>query len=885
MIIKDNPKGFNPATLAVIDFLNGDRRSGKCLCPCHDDGRNPSLLVKNGDKVEVILHCHGRNSKEHNLEIIDYLRQNGVWPSSDHLSGEKSSEWAEQNRSPEERRRYAVRIWNDLRRSSPRFVGLLEYYLTPRGIKQVPKTARIAMPIAFLRDEELGAYNFAMVLPVRNKKGRLQGIHVIWLNADLTAKREDEPQRQSYGSIKGNFVELVKWDWDKIKRLDKLLIGEGAETTLAAMQLTQLPGISTGGKVHQVEPPEAKEYIILVDCDEDGASRKAARALAKRLMAPDVTIRIATPTKPDGGKKGFDWNDALLAKNADEAALRQAIIEAPLFETDEEDEEEEEEDKKAHDKQALVLFKMVPPTTPDGGLFRTSDHIGFADIIVAGHRETMRIRSTSFRRWLVHQFYFKTGGTPTGEAVRAAIEMIEAQAQFGEGIPVRAVHVRVGGHAGKIYIDLCDSEWRAVEIAIDGWRIVTNPPVRFRRASGMLPLPEPTRGGSVEKLRSFVNVASDDDFVLLVSWMLAALRDCGPYPILKVWGEPGTAKSSSFEMIRSLIDPHKVPKRRLPRDERDLFIAASNGYVLSYDNISQLSEWLSNSFCNLATGGGFGTRSLYTDQDETLLDAIRPIMLNGITNFITQHDFAERTIVLELPLIPRSKRRLEKELKPAFDAERPAIFGALLQTVAHGLKTLPEATSDKGWSRMADFEQWGMACEGALWEPGTFKAAYAANRKQAVSTTIDDDPVASAIRALVTGKEWEWEGTVKGLLLRLTELVGEKQAQSKSWPSEARALSTHLQNARAALRRIGIHFKKGKRTRFGYVLTITYKPGERKRKEAAGDVHNVHNIHSSFDFNDKDDERRRDSGHASKGDVHTVSHGRSRDNTLKAKRK
>src|SRR5262249_43833709 len=150
-------------------------------------------------------------------------------------------------------------------------------------------------------------------------------------------------------------------------------------------------------------------------------------------------------------------------------------------------------------------------------------------------------RSTSFRRWLVHQFFLKTGESPTGEAVRAAVEMIEARAQFGEDIPVRQVNVRVGGHAGKIYIDLCDDEWRAVEIGVDGWRIVTDPPVRFRRAPGMLPLPEPTRGGSVDKLRSFVNVKSDDDFVLLVSFILAALRDRGPYPILKAWGEPGAA--------------------------------------------------------------------------------------------------------------------------------------------------------------------------------------------------------------------------------------------------------------------------------------------------------------------------------------------------------
>lgn len=65
------------------------------------------------------------------------------------------------------------------------------------------------------------------------------------------------------------------------------------------------------------------------------------------------------------------------------------------------------------------------------------------------------------------------------------------------------VHIRVGGIGGRLYLDLCDDGWRAVEIAADGWRVVSNPPVRFRRAPGMLPLPAPIAGGSIDALRAF----------------------------------------------------------------------------------------------------------------------------------------------------------------------------------------------------------------------------------------------------------------------------------------------------------------------------------------------------------------------------------------------
>ena len=73
----------------------------------------------------------------------------------------------------------------------------------------------------------------------------------------------------------------------------------------------------------------------------------------------------------------------------------------------------------------------------------------------------------------------------------------------------------------RLYLDLGDATWRAVEIDATGWRVIDNPPVRFRRAAGMQPLPVPVAGGSIEVLRSFLNVQSDNDFVLVVAWALA----------------------------------------------------------------------------------------------------------------------------------------------------------------------------------------------------------------------------------------------------------------------------------------------------------------------------------------------------------------------------
>jgi hypothetical protein len=384
------------------------------------------------------------------------------------------------------------------------------------------------------------------------------------------------------------------------------------------------------------------------------------------------------------------------------------------------------------------------------------------------------------------------------------------------------VHIRVGGLDDRLYLDLGDETWRAVEIDAIGWRVIDNPPVRFRRAAGMQRLPMPVSGGSVETLRSFLNVKTDTDFVLVVAWALAVLRNRGPYPVIVLSGEQGSAKSTFSAILRALLDPNTAPLRALPREDRDLFIAASNGHVLAFDNVSGLPGWISDTLCRLATGGGFAVRQLYTDQDEVLFDAARPVILNGIEEIVTRPDLADRALFLTLQPIPEEHRRPEQELWAAFDAERPQVLGALLDAVAVGLKRLPETRLEK-LPRMADFALWATACETALWPAGTFWSAYCGNRDEAVEGVIDADPIATAVRALMATLT-EWTGTASDLLGALAEAAGERVAKSKNWPDSPRALAGRLRRAAPFLRKIGIEISFGRegraRTRTIHIAAI-----------------------------------------------------------------
>jgi hypothetical protein len=451
-------------------------------------------------------------------------------------------------------------------------------------------------------------------------------------------------------------------------------------------------------------------------------------------------------------------------------------------------------------------------------LFHTPDSTGYADLDINGHRETWPIRAKGFRRWLARCFYEATNGAPSSEAQQSALNVIEAKAHFDS--PERTVHIRVGELGGKLYLDLGDQTWRAVEIDATGWRVIDNPPVRFRRASGMLPLPTPVAGGSIEKLRSFLNVRSDADFVLVVAWALAVLRNRGPYPVIVLSGEQGSAKSTFSSILRSLLDPNTAPLRALPREDRDLFIAANNGHVLAFDNVSVLPAWISDTLCRLATGGGFAVRQLYSDQDEVLFDAARPVILNGIEEIVTRPDLADRALFLTLQAIPEEKRRPEADLWAAFEAERPLLLGVLLDAVVEGIKRLPSTRLER-LPRMADFALWVTACETALWPSGTFWSAYYGNREEAIEGVIDADPVATAVRAVMATRT-VWTGKASDLLGALGEVVGERGVKSKSWPDSPRALSGRLRRVATFLRKIGIEISFGREGRErARIITIT----------------------------------------------------------------
>jgi len=484
-------------------------------------------------------------------------------------------------------------------------------------------------------------------------------------------------------------------------------------------------------------------------------------------------------------------------------------------------------DKAGRETQADRLLEIAKSAE----FFHTADRQCFADVRIcngtdAAHRETWEVSSREFRDWLTRGYHAETGRGVSLDALRSTVNVLQAVGRRDSTL--NEVHLRTGASKSgqEIFIDLCNESWQAVEVTASGWRVISEPPIRFRRTDGALPLPIPVHGGSVADLRGFLNI-SDDDFVLAIAWVLAALRGYGSLPIAVLTGEQGTAKTFCVKLLRLLIDPTGGPLQSKPTEERNLFISANGRYVLAYDNVSYISQEMSDALCCMSTGGGYATRKLYTDSEETVFEVKRPMILNGIEDFVARPDLADRCLFLKLDPVSDDKRRTEAELMAAFEEARPRILGGLLDIMADGIGQLP-LTKLSTVSRMADFETWITACEPKFTTAGTFKMVYMANRESAVHTMLEGSLVATVLRSHIAEKK-VWKGTCQELLDTLACRC--PTPPGKSWPANARALSGQLRRLAPSLRKIGIDVIHDRKNATRLIEVV-----QRETDEEAGDA-------------------------------------------------
>jgi hypothetical protein len=503
-------------------------------------------------------------------------------------------------------------------------------------------------------------------------------------------------------------------------------------------------------------------------------------------------------------------------------------------------------DREAKEKEPTQRARLIEVALTSGITYwHDADGNAFATVTRHDRIERYCLRSAAFKR-LLRQAYgervpdmkatAKMGfPVPSGVSDTTMNEMLPTLETFAQNGPTRVPAVRVWrDHKGAVWIDLGNETWQLIAVTADGWRIEDRADVPLIRTNGMRALPMPVRDAeALNKLRALLNLnpvegaskaeaeRADNSFKLIVVFKLSALWPRGPYAILSVNGEHGSAKSTVCRIVRIVTDPNKVPLRSVPRNPDDLFVTAQHSRLLSLDNVSHLSPELADVLCGIATGSGKGARQLYTDGDESILGACNPIIINGIEGLLTRADLADRCLSVMLTAISDEDRRDEAEMEEAIAVAAPGILALLLDAMVMALQNLPGLVLSR-MPRMADFTRLACAAAPAFgWTTDEVFKAIIENREIAVEAVIAADAVATAMLAFLrqrqaaadgAGRMYLWIGSATELLGELKRFVPDDTIKSKAWPKQPNHLSGRLKRAAPALRSQGFLIMTGKGT-------------------------------------------------------------------------
>lgn len=405
--------------------------------------------------------------------------------------------------------------------------------------------------------------------------------------------------------------------------------------------------------------------------------------------------------------------------------------------------------------------------------------------------------------------------TPGRDVMSGALETVNG---FAEIAPERKTGLRALEREASVYLDLGQREGMYVEASSYGWEVVdlfgddepitddTYAPV-FRRTAAVRELPEPVAGGSRDELRELLMLeANDPRWRLIWGWLVAAVFEMTPRPILWATGAQGSGKSTRARMALSVLDPRDALGTQPGRNERDDTTSARARFIPSWDNIGTVSAAVSDWLCRLVTGVEVDRRALYSD-DEVRIGMLRR---TGIATSITlptglRPDALERLVLVEFGRMPTSERETEKDLWRRFYAAHGRILGALLDDVVGVLQRRAEVEDeDPTLARMADYHRilYALDKHAGTEGAGGFAETYAESVQAAMADRAESDPLTAGLVRIVDKANGRWEGSASSLLTALSpDMPDDPKAP---WPRTPRGLSAALTQASETLRSVGL---------------------------------------------------------------------------------
>lgn len=451
------------------------------------------------------------------------------------------------------------------------------------------------------------------------------------------------------------------------------------------------------------------------------------------------------------------------------------------------------------------LLEIIPEDTT---FFRDQYGAGFARVKVKNHWEVHPVNGREFKRVMVN-WLVEAGESITKDKIGNLHSICDGKCLQGERIPL---YNRVAKSAdGSFWIDLGNEKWEAIRITKDGWQIVSETPLIFRRYSHMQEncVAQFGRKDDLDAFVGTLNLQSDRDRILYAVYLATSFIPGIPHPIICPVGAQGAAKSSFCEATRRLIDNSEILLLSIPSDKNEMAQQLMHHYFPIYDNVHELHQWQSDMLCRAVTGEGFSKRELYSDDGDIIYKYMRVVAVNGINTPGTAPDFLDRCILFYLERIHKTQRKRKEELMRVQGELLPKVLAYLLDCIVIALNKQGEVP-DTNHPRMADFAWWGEAISRAMgYAPNEFLAAYSENTERQTREAIEGNLLGDLVLKFVERNE-NWHGTPTELYANLEMLAGELRinVRDRAFPKNANALMRKLNVLRATLAELGIHYEK-----------------------------------------------------------------------------
>jgi hypothetical protein len=423
--------------------------------------------------------------------------------------------------------------------------------------------------------------------------------------------------------------------------------------------------------------------------------------------------------------------------------------------------------------------------------FVDENGVPFITLKVTDQYETWKIGSSNHRNLLLRREQESSGkilderqlnslvGSQKGEAILSGIQ--------------KKVHTRVAYDNTTLFYDLGGKDWKVLKVSAEASEVLENCPIKFKRSQSTSENVLPVKPGNIHLLRKYLNFESEEQYVLMLSSIIGAFHPTGPYVISVFQGGHGCSKSTVTKVFKSIVDPTSTPLRAPTGNEKDFFIYASSNLLVCFDNLSGVSNKMSDMMCRLSTGGSFSTRTLYTNDEETVFDEKKPLVLNGIDDIARREDLASRSVVFFLPPLEKTNRISEREFWQSFEKDKPYIMAGVFDCISCALKNYENVQLDEK-VRMSDFLTWVCAASEALEFKQEFICrAFDENQIEIVKQSHENDPVAVALEAFLLGEDKkEFNGTATELMTELNCYYSAQYLNSNYRPQTPIAFANHI---------------------------------------------------------------------------------------------